>query len=192
MKYIRAGHQIPPPPNPSTDVQAVPDIDFGRDRVPIDHNHPGGWSDTRISKVHAKRVKYSERVIASQAELRALVLEKLRKTLMSSSATRLFVVLTDYSGQITGKHDAQMRWLPAPYMRHVVARYRVRIEGWPLDEIPFERVKQVIHLPKLEALLKGFKDGVIYFRSITDVEYEAMVADPTPWLGKTEDWDDED
>ena len=68
-------------------------------------------------------------------------------------------------------------------MRDVVGRYRVRIEGWPLHEVPFKNLSDVPNLPKLELLQRGFQDGTIYFRAISDVEYAAMVADPSPWIG---------
>ncbi len=68
-------------------------------------------------------------------------------------------------------------------MRDVVARYKVRIEGWPLDDVPFKNLSDVPNLPKLELLLAGFRDGTIRFRAITEDEYIAMAADPTPWIG---------
>ena len=69
------------------------------------------------------------------------------------------------------------------YMRDVVARYKVRIEGWPLGDVSFKNLSDVPNLPKLELLLAGFRNGTIGFRAITDDEYNAMVADPTPWIG---------
>ena len=68
-------------------------------------------------------------------------------------------------------------------MRDVVARYKVRIEGWPLGDVSFKNLSDVPNLPKLELLLSGFRNGTIGFRAITDDEYNAMVADPTPWIG---------
>ena len=68
-------------------------------------------------------------------------------------------------------------------MRDVVARYKVRIEGWPLGDVSFKNLSDVPNLPKLELLLAGFRNGTIGFRAITDAEYNAMVADPTPWIG---------
>lgn len=68
-------------------------------------------------------------------------------------------------------------------MRDVVARYKVRIEGWPLGDVSFKNLSDVPNLPKLELLLAGFRNGTIGFRAITDDEYNAMVADPTPWIG---------
>ncbi|KAI0714157.1 hypothetical protein C8T65DRAFT_644909 [Cerioporus squamosus] len=109
------------------------------------------------------RPSYSERMTSTRAELRALVREKLC--------------------EITGKHDAQMRWSRTAYMRDVVARYRVRIEGWPLNDVPFRNLSDVPNLPKLELLLAGFRNGTIRFRAITEEEYNAMAADPTPWIG---------
>ena len=68
-------------------------------------------------------------------------------------------------------------------MRDVVARYKGRIEGWPLGDVSFKNLSDVPNLPKLELLLAGFRNGTIGFRAITDDEYNAMVADPTPWIG---------
>lgn len=82
-----------------------------------------------------------------------------------------------------------MRWTRTSYMRDVVARYRVRIEGWPLDEVPFRNLSDVPNLPKLEILLKGWRDGTIRFRAISDAEYQQMLNNPTPWVGAEENND---
>ena len=68
-------------------------------------------------------------------------------------------------------------------MKNIVTRYRVRIEGWPLADVPFKNLSDVSNLPKLELLLRGWKEGTIRFRKITDAEYTEMVTDPTPWIG---------
>lgn len=71
-------------------------------------------------------------------------------------------------------------------MKNVVQRYRVRIEGWPLNEVPFRNLSDVSNLPKLELLLRGWKDGSIRFCTITEAQYSEMVADPSPWIGHPE------
>ena len=71
-------------------------------------------------------------------------------------------------------------------MRDVVARYRVRIEGWPLREVPFKNLSDVPNLGKLEFLLARWKSGETFFRRISQAEYDAMVADPVPWIGPEE------
>lgn len=77
-------------------------------------------------------------------------------------------------------------------MRDVVARYRVRIEGWPLDDAPFTNLSNIPNLPKLELLLAGWRSGAIYFRNITEEEYAVMAADPSPWIGAAGDDNTED
>ena len=79
-----------------------------------------------------------------------------------------------------------MGWSRKSYMKNVVQRYRVRIEGWPLNEVPFRNLSDVSNLPKLELLLRGWKDGSIRFCAITEAQYAAMVADPSPWIGHPE------
>ena len=79
-----------------------------------------------------------------------------------------------------------MRWTRRSYMKDVVNRYRVRIEGWPLGEVPFKNLSDVTNLPKLDQLTRGWRDGSIRFRAINEAEYREMVADPTPWVGPEE------
>ncbi|KAI0642001.1 hypothetical protein C8Q79DRAFT_929527 [Trametes meyenii] len=109
---------------------------------------------------------YSERMTETRSDLRRLVREKLVS--------------------ITGEPSAQMRWSRGAYMQHVVSRYRVRIEGWPLADVPFRNLSDVPNLGKLELLLRGFQDGSIYFRRINDAEFREMTADPSPWIGPIE------
>lgn len=68
-------------------------------------------------------------------------------------------------------------------MRDVVARYRVRIEGWPLADVPFKNLSDVPNLGKLELLLARWQNGTTYFRLISPAEYDAMIVDPSPWIG---------
>ncbi len=88
-----------------------------------------------------------------------------------------------FPGEFTGEPNAQMRWTRFSYMRDIVARYRIRIEGWPLDEVPFKNLSDVPNLPKLELLMRGWKDGTIRFVALSEAEYEEMVRDPSPWIG---------
>ena len=74
-------------------------------------------------------------------------------------------------------------------MKNVVQRYLVRIEGWPLNEVPFRNLSDVSNLPKLELLLRGWRDGSIRFRRISELQYNAMIVDPSPWLGIVEAMD---
>ncbi|KAI0644438.1 hypothetical protein C8Q79DRAFT_1001802 [Trametes meyenii] len=69
------------------------------------------------------------------------------------------------------------------YMKNIVTRYRVRIEGWPLAEVSFRNLSDVPNLGKLEILLRGWKEGSIRFCRISDEQYRAMLVDPTPWIG---------
>ncbi|OSC99395.1 hypothetical protein PYCCODRAFT_1373251 [Trametes coccinea BRFM310] len=101
---------------------------------------------------------YSERMTEARSELRRLIKEQLCDT-------------------------ATMSWSRRAYIKNVVTRYRVRIEGWPLSEVPFVNLSDVPNLGKLELLLQGWKDGTIRFRQITEEQYLAMLHDPTPWIG---------
>ncbi|KAI0367612.1 hypothetical protein BV20DRAFT_552281 [Pilatotrama ljubarskyi] len=109
---------------------------------------------------------YSERMTETRSELRRYVREKLC--------------------EITGEPNAQMRWSRHAYLKDVVSRYRVRIEGWPLADVPFKNLSDVPNLGKLDVLLRGWREGTIYFRAIDDAEFHAMMADPSPWVGPLE------
>lgn len=87
------------------------------------------------------------------------------------------------AGAVANEPNAAMRWARGAYTRDVVARYRVRIEGWPLDEVPFTSLSGVPDLQKLELLLRGWRDGTIYFRRISEAEFQQMMQDPSPWIG---------
>lgn len=76
-----------------------------------------------------------------------------------------------------------MRWSRAAYMRDVVLRYHVRIEGWPLTDVPFKNLSDVPNLGKLELLLERWVSGATYFRAISQEEYDVMSTDPSPWIG---------
>ncbi|KAI9059190.1 hypothetical protein FKP32DRAFT_1168580 [Trametes sanguinea] len=106
---------------------------------------------------------YSERMTEARSELRRLIKEQLCSITHDSTAT--------------------MSWSRRAYIKNVVTRYRVRIEGWPLSEVPFVNLSDVPNLGKLELLLQGWKDGTIRFRQINEEQYLAMLHDPTPWIG---------
>lgn len=76
-----------------------------------------------------------------------------------------------------------MNWSRKSYLKNVVQRYLVRIEGWPLNEVPFRNLSDVSNLPKLELLLRGWHGGSIAFCRISEAECDRMLRDPTPWLG---------
>ena len=75
-----------------------------------------------------------------------------------------------------------MFWTLEDYVESVVLRHGYKLVGWPRG-VPFKNLSDVPNLPKLEYLLAGFRNGTIAFRAITDDEYNAMAADPTPWIG---------
>ncbi|PIL33973.1 hypothetical protein GSI_03681 [Ganoderma sinense ZZ0214-1] len=91
--------------------------------------------------------------------------------------------MTDARSAITNDRNATMAWSRKSYMKNIVTRYRVRIEGWPLAEVPFRNLSDVSNLPKLELLLRGWKEGTIRFCRIHDAQYQQMLTDPTPWIG---------
>ena len=127
---------------------------------------------------------YSERMTQTRSELRTLVRQKPCRP--CSVDVYAFVEFSYVAGEITGEPNAQMRWSRSAYMRDVVSRYRVRIEGWPLSEIPLKNLSDVPNLGKLEFLLARWKSGETFFRRISQAEYDAMVADPVPWIGPEE------
>lgn len=67
-----------------------------------------------------------------------------------------------------------MRW--PSYWKDIVVKYRVIVEGWPHDEVPFRNLSDVSNLQKLEVLLRGWQAGNIYFRRLVDGEFEALSA----------------
>ncbi|KAI0373525.1 hypothetical protein BV20DRAFT_989321 [Pilatotrama ljubarskyi] len=115
---------------------------------------------------------YSERMTDARSELRKLIKEQLCEP-----------SLTHLTGAITHDNTATMSWSRKSYMKNVVMRYRVRIEGWPLAEVPFRNLSDVPNLGKLELLLQGWRSGTIRFSRITEEEYREMLTDPTPWIG---------
>lgn len=75
-------------------------------------------------------------------------------------------------GQITGDTSARMEW--KYYWRNVVQRYQVVIEGWP-DNIPFGNLSNYSNsLADLEALLRKWRCGSIYWKEITDHELQQL------------------
>lgn len=78
-----------------------------------------------------------------------------------------------------------MRW--PTYWKDVVTRYRVAIQGWPQD-VPFRNLSDVSNLQKLEVLLRGWQNGDIYFRRLSDEEFEALSAER---MGGDEGGDDD-
>ncbi|KAI0339551.1 hypothetical protein BDW22DRAFT_1296933, partial [Trametopsis cervina] len=104
-------------------------------------------------RVNPKR-SYSERMSETRAEIRRIMRDALRA--------------------ITQDPSASMRW--PSYWKDVVCKYRVVVEGWPHNEVPFRNLSDVSNLQKLEILLRGWQTGEIYFRSLPEVEFEALNA----------------
>ncbi|KAI6011575.1 hypothetical protein PISMIDRAFT_105786, partial [Pisolithus microcarpus 441] len=76
------------------------------------------------------------------------------------------------SEEITGEPSAKMQW--AHYFRNIIARYLVTIEGWP-DRVPFANLSTVSSaLPDLETLLRMWESGSIYWKQLSNEEYEAL------------------
>ncbi|KAI0768845.1 hypothetical protein BD413DRAFT_605260 [Trametes elegans] len=118
-------------------------------------------SQITVFRLNAKPT-YSERMTDARSELRA----------------------------ITQDDTASMSWSRKSYLKNIVTRYRIRIEGWPLAEVPFRNLSDVSNLGKLELLLQGWKAGTIRFRRISDEQVRAMLADPSPWIGPASGGDD--
>ena len=134
------------------------------------------------------RPTYSERMTDARGELRKIIKDQLCTrssaiVLRRAHFSPRCLLTLNILGAITGDRDAAMSWTRKSYMKNIVTRYRVRIEGWPLADVPFKNLSDVSNLPKLQLLLRGWKEGTIRFRKITDAEYTEMVTDPTPWIG---------
>ena len=67
-----------------------------------------------------------------------------------------------------------MRW--PSYWKDIVVKYKVVIEGWPYEEVPFRNLSDVSNLQRLELLHKGWQEKTIYFRRISDAEFAALNA----------------
>ncbi|KAI6016283.1 hypothetical protein PISMIDRAFT_117942, partial [Pisolithus microcarpus 441] len=92
------------------------------------------------------------------------------------------------SEEITGEPSAKMQW--AHYFCNIIARYLVTIEGWPncitswslpplsfivLYSVPFMNLSTVSSaLPDLETLLRMWESGSIYWKQLSNEEYEAL------------------
>ncbi|KAH9951111.1 hypothetical protein B0H21DRAFT_353263 [Amylocystis lapponica] len=110
--------------------------------------------DQHVTKFRVnERKSYSERMSETRAELRRLIQESLRA--------------------ITGDDIAVMRW--PTYLRDVVQRYNVIIEGWP-ENIPFRNLSDLSNVQILETLLRGWQTGTIRFRRITSEELGALLS----------------
>ena len=67
-----------------------------------------------------------------------------------------------------------MQW--AYYWRNVVRRYQVCIEGWP-EKYPFKNLSEFsISITDLEDILRQLRVGRIYWRKLTDEEFNALDA----------------
>jgi len=75
-------------------------------------------------------------------------------------------------GEIMGESKALMQW--KFYWRNVVSCYRVVIENWP-EEIPFKNLSEALsHLQDLDGLLQKWKARTIFWRSLTNNEFNDM------------------
>ncbi|KIK14433.1 hypothetical protein PISMIDRAFT_117014, partial [Pisolithus microcarpus 441] len=76
------------------------------------------------------------------------------------------------SEEITGEPSAKMQW--AHYFHNIIAHYLVAIEGWP-DHVPFANLSTVSSaLPDLETLLRMWESRSIYWKQLSNEEYEAL------------------
>ena len=78
------------------------------------------------------------------------------------------------AGAITQDPNAAMRW--PNYWSSIVVKYRVVVEGWPHDEVPFRNLSDVSNLQKLDLLLRGWQSGTIYFRRVSEGEFAVLEA----------------
>jgi len=121
-------------------------------RVSSSGSNPAASQQTKF-RVNPKR-SYSERMSETRGEIRRIMKEALRA--------------------ITQDPSASMRW--PSYWKDVVVKYRVVVEGWPHNDVPFRNLSDVSNLQKLEILLRGWQAGEIYFKRLTEAEFEALSA----------------
>ncbi|KAI0074490.1 hypothetical protein K474DRAFT_1677051 [Panus rudis PR-1116 ss-1] len=126
--------------------------------VPNQDNNPAAAHQTKFRVVPKK--SYSERMSETRGEIRRIMKEALRN--------------------ITGDENAAMRW--PSYWKDIVVKYRVHIQGWPYDEVPFRNLSDVSNLQKLELLLKGWQDGTIYFRRLSEDEFNSLSAQQASYV----------
>lgn len=126
---------------------------------------------------------YSERIAATRRDLRQLVQDSLRKDTASAPSLDLIASNNATVGAATAEPNAEMRWTRRAYMGDVVARYSVRIEGWPLDDVPFKDPSENPNLRMLELLRRRWTEGTVHFRPISESELQEMMEDPSPWIG---------
>jgi len=75
-------------------------------------------------------------------------------------------------GEIMGESKASMQW--KFYWRNVISCYRVIIKNWP-EEIPFKNLSEALsRLQDLEGLLQKWKPRTIFWRSLTNDEFNDM------------------
>ncbi|KIK20523.1 hypothetical protein PISMIDRAFT_105571, partial [Pisolithus microcarpus 441] len=88
------------------------------------------------------------------------------------------------SEEITSEPSAKMQW--AHYFCNIIARYLVTIEGWP-DCIPFANLSTVSSaLPDLETLLRMWESRSIYWKQLSNEEYEALHCEHDGKLNRSE------
>ncbi|KAG2112532.1 uncharacterized protein F5147DRAFT_744449 [Suillus discolor] len=74
--------------------------------------------------------------------------------------------------ECTGEPGAKMQWVH--YFRNIVQWYQVVVEGWP-DKIPFTNLSQVLSaLPDLQMLCNRWDQGMTFWRSLSDKEFEKL------------------
>ncbi|KAG2112651.1 uncharacterized protein F5147DRAFT_650807 [Suillus discolor] len=74
--------------------------------------------------------------------------------------------------EITGDNCAKMQWVY--YFHNVIQHYQVVVEGWP-EKIPFTNLSQVSStLLDLQMLLHKWESGAMYWKSLSDEEFEEL------------------
>ncbi|KAI5987668.1 hypothetical protein EDD15DRAFT_2372037 [Pisolithus albus] len=91
---------------------------------------------------------------------------------VSSVRSDIRRVITERLQQVTGDPRAKMEW--RYYFRNIVSRYRVVVEGWPTI-VPFVNLSLASSsLSVLEMLLRKWELGSIYWKTLTDGEYNEL------------------
>ena len=77
-----------------------------------------------------------------------------------------------FSGELVRDSSAIMHW--THYWRDVIKCDHVVIDGWP-DDVLFKNISYVSSsLPALEFLLWKWESGKIFWRALTDAEFNEM------------------
>lgn len=119
-----------------------------------------------------------------RASIRQVITEKLRELFSSKFSSPCYISYLHNSEEATKDPKAKMQWVH--YWRNIVQRYLVICDGWP-DEIPFDNLSKASSgVTNLEMLLRKWKSGDIYWRSLETEEFQQLLEERNEKLGSGE------